>query len=221
MGALAQLRSKLDSAARKQKRSDEADEDKKGEITFTMEEETLLRVLEGELRLRVHVHKADDVSALLRMVREYGLRVSVEHALAVDRPHIFRELRGLDIPVCYGPMDAFAYKTELRRESWHNARHLLDSGVRFGLMSDHPVTMAGQLLLQTRWFLRLGLTKQRALEILCRQNADLLGLQDVLGTLEQGKWASFICWNGDPFDLASYPSAVYGEGRRLFSPKGS
>ncbi|MEF8824577.1 MAG: hypothetical protein V5B78_12340 [Desulfohalobiaceae bacterium] len=45
-----------------------------------------------------------------------------------------------------------------------------------------------------------------------------MGLQDVLGTLEQGKWASFICWNGDPFHLASYPVAVYGEGRLLHSP---
>ena len=220
MGALAQLRSRLDEAARKSKRYDETDEDKKKEISFTAEEETLLRVLDGELTLRAHVHKADDVSTLLRLVREHGLRASVEHALAVDRPHIFRELRELGIPVCYGPLDAFAYKTELRRESWHNARHLLDSGADFGLMSDHPVTLAGQLLLQTRWFLRQGLSRQKALEILSRQNAELLGLQEVLGTLEQGKWASFVCWSGDPFDLASYPVAVYGEGERLCGPEG-
>ena len=116
-------------------------------------------------------------------------------------------------------MDAFAYKTELRPENWHNAKYLLESGADFGLMSDHPVTLAGQLLLQTRWFLRLGLSRQEALEILSRQNAELVGLQDVLGTLEAGKWASFICWNGDPFDLASYPTAVYGEGERLSSPE--
>jgi imidazolonepropionase-like amidohydrolase len=219
MGALAQLRSRLDEAARKGRRYAEADEDKKKEISFTAEEETLLRVLDGSLSLRAHVHKADDICALLRLVREFGLRVSVEHALAVDRPHIFAELRELGIPVCYGPMDAFAYKTELRLENWQNARYLLDSGASFGLMSDHPVTLAGQLLLQTRWFLRLGLTRQEALEILSRQNAELVGLQDVLGTLEPGKWASIVCWNGDPFDLASYPTAVYGEGERLVGPE--
>ncbi|MFP4392691.1 MAG: amidohydrolase family protein [Desulfohalobiaceae bacterium] len=217
MGALAQLRAKLDSAARKQKRYKEADQDKRQEITFTAEEETLLQILEGSLGLRVHVHKVDDVSSLLRLVREYGLQVSVEHALAVDKPHIFAELARLKIPVCYGPLDAFAYKVELRQEDWRNAKYLLDSGARFGLMSDHPVTLARQLLLQTRWFLRLGLSKQQAIEILSRKNAELLGLQDVLGTLEQGKWASFVCWSGDPFDLASYPTAVYGEGKLLYS----
>jgi imidazolonepropionase-like amidohydrolase len=48
-------------------------------------------------------------------------------------------------------------------------------------------------------------------------NARILGIDDRLGTLEKGKWASFICWSGDPFDLTSYPVAVYGEGELLFS----
>jgi hypothetical protein len=33
----------------------------------------------------------------------------------------------------------------------------------------------------------------------------------------KGKWASFICWRGDPFDLTNYPVAVYGEGNLLYS----
>jgi imidazolonepropionase-like amidohydrolase len=59
------------------------------------------------------------------------------------------------------------------------------------------------------------LSKQQALELVTRKNAEILGIDDRLGTLEPGKWASFICWNGDPFDLASYPTAVYAEGRWL------
>jgi imidazolonepropionase-like amidohydrolase len=84
-------------------------------------------------------------------------------------------------------------------------------------MTDHPVTPARQLFLQTRWFIRAGLSKQQAIEIVSRQNADILGLSAILGTLEKGKWASFACWNGDPFTLTSYPVAVYGEGKLLYS----
>jgi imidazolonepropionase-like amidohydrolase len=39
----------------------------------------------------------------------------------------------------------------------------------------------------------------------------------MLGSLEKGKWASFTCWNGDPFDVTSFPVAVYGEGKLLFA----
>ena len=47
----------------------------------------------------------------------------------------------------FGPLDAFAYKVELRHENWRNVRHLLESGVDFGLMTDHPVIPQRNLLL--------------------------------------------------------------------------
>ena len=93
----------------------------------------------------------------------------------------------------------------------------MESGAHFGLLTDHPVTQARQLFLQTRWFTRVGLSKQQAIELVSRKNAEILGIQDILGALEKGKWASFTCWNKDPFDLTGYPVAVYGEGECLFS----
>jgi imidazolonepropionase-like amidohydrolase len=66
------------------------------------------------------------------------------------------------------------------------------------------------VFLQTRVFLMADFSKQDAVELVSGKNAELLGIQKDLGTLEQGKWASFICWNGDPFHLTSYPEAVYG-----------
>jgi imidazolonepropionase-like amidohydrolase len=62
-----------------------------------------------------------------------------------------------------------------------------------------------------------GVSKKDAIELISRKNARILGIDDRVGTIEKGKWASFICWNGDPFDLTSYPVAVYGEGELLFS----
>ena len=110
------------------------------------------------------------------------------------------------------------YTTGILHEDWRNIRHLLASGVEFGLMTDHPVTLARQLFLQTRWFVRAGMSKQQAVELVSRNNAAILGIGKMLGTLQKGKWASFIGWNGDPFDLASYPVAVYGEGNLLYQP---
>jgi imidazolonepropionase-like amidohydrolase len=217
MGAIALLRKRLDEVRQKEQRFIKTKGAKKEEITFSAEENILREVLARKTRLRAHVHKIDDIAALLRLVDEFNIRISVEHASDVHHPGIFLELKKRDIPVIYGPLDGFAYKVELKHENWRNIRHLLDSKVQFGLMTDHPVTPARQIFLQTRWFVRAGLTKQEAIEIVARRNAEILGVGKILGTLEKGKWASFSCWNNDPFDLASYPVAVYGEGQLLYS----
>ncbi len=215
MGAVSLLRNKIEEVRRKGQQIDRLDENEKRKIVFSPEEDVLLELLAGKTVLRTHVHKIDDIAALIRLADEFGLRVTVDHAMGVHGPEIFRELKQRDIPVIYGPIDGFAYKVELKQETWRNIRHLIDSGVEFGLMTDHPVTASRQLLLQTRWFMRFGYTRQAAIELVSRKNAMILGIADRLGTLEPGKWASFTCWNGDPFDLASYPTAVYGEGRLL------
>ena len=217
MGALGMLRKALADVSRKMARRRKARGAKKEEITFSADEDVLRDLLAGTQRLRAHVHKIDDVAALLRLAREFKLRVTVEHAMDVHRPGIFRELKKRKVPVTYGPVDAFAYKVELKHATWRNVRCLIDSGVEFGLMTDHPVTPSRSLFLSTRWFTRAGLSKQQAVELVSRKNAELLGVDDVLGTLAKGKWASFACWNGDPFDITSYPTAVFGEGEVLFA----
>lgn len=220
MGALALLRKKLDEVRQKAQKHRKAKGSKKEEITFSAEEGVLRDVLKGKMRLRAHVHKIDDIASLLRLVDEFKINVTVDHAMDVHQPEIFRKLAKRKIPVIYGPIDCFAYKVELKHEDWRNIRFLLESQVSYGLMSDHPVTHVRQLLHQTRWFTRNGLSKQQAIETVSRRNAEILGMADILGTFEKGKWASFTCWNGDPFDLTSYPVAVYGEGLLLFSEGG-
>lgn len=217
MGALALLRKRLDEIRQKMDKLRKARGKARADIVFSAEEALLRDVLLGRERLRVHAHKIDDIASLLRVTEEFGLKITVEHTADVNDPHIYRELKKRGIAVVFGPIDSFSYKTELQHENWRNVRHLLDSGVEFGLMTDHPVVLQRTLHLQLRHFVRLGLGRQQALEIITRRNAEILGIQRFLGTLEKGKWASFIGWNGDPFDLTRYPVAVYGEGRLLFS----
>jgi imidazolonepropionase-like amidohydrolase len=217
MGAMAILRGRLSEVHRKDRQYRKAKGSKKEEITFTAEDKVLQDLLAAKVRLRAHVHKIDDIAALLRLVDDFNIRLTIEHAMDVHRAEIFQELKKRKIPVVYGPIDSFAYKVELKHEDWRNIRHLITSGVQFGLMTDHPVTLARQLFLQTRWFVRAGMSKQQAIELVSRQNAMILGIDKQLGTLAKGKWASFICWRGDPFDLTNYPVAVYGEGNLLYS----
>ena len=213
MGTMALLREKLYQAKERMRKQI-------GDIP-SQEELILRNILKGRERMRVHAHKTDDIAALLRIVDEFHLDITVEHAKDVYDPEVFRELKKRRIPVVYGPLDSLAYKTELKHDSWRNIRHLIDSGVQFGLMTDHPVTLQKTLHLGLRWFLRCGLDKNQALAIITKNNAEILGIGRELGTLEAGKWASFICWNGDPFDLTSYPVAIYAEGKQIYSEQSS
>ncbi len=223
MGALAILRAKLTDVRQKmakekgQKENEEGNGNGKAEeVTYTAEEQVLRTLLRGENRYRVHAHKADDIAALLRIADEFGLKVTVEHSMDIHQAGVYEELKKRDIPVVYGPLDSLAYKVELKHEDWRNIRYLIDSGVEFGLMTDHPVIMQNMLLFSLRHFLHLGYSKQDALEIITRKNAKILGIDDILGTLEAGKWASFVCWSGDPFALESVPVAVYAEGQLVY-----
>ena len=217
MGALAILRAKLVDVQNKMtKEAAKAGEGKADEVTYTAEEAVMKSMLAGEERYRVHVHKKDDIAAILRFVDDFGLKVVVEHTMDVHEPGIYEELAARGIPVIYGPMDTLAYKVELKHEGWRNLQYLLDSGVTFGLMTDHPVIMQNMLFYCLRHFLHLGVTKQAALEVITRQNAEILGIDDVLGTLAPGKWGSCVCWNGDPFALESRPVAVYAEGKLVY-----
>ncbi len=162
------------------------------------------------------MHKVDDIASLLRLQEEFGVTVTVEHACDVASGKIFATLKERGIPVIFGPLDSFAYKVELRHENWRNVRCLLESGVEFGLMTDHPVIPQRNLALELRWFTRCGLNREDAIEIITRRNAQLLGVGDILGTLEKGKWASFSCWNGDPFDVTRYPVKVFAEGALVY-----
>jgi imidazolonepropionase-like amidohydrolase len=216
MGAMCLLRGQLDEARQKIKALQRVKGKKKEEIIFSATQMVFRDILEGKETLRIHVHKIDDIAAMLRLVDEFKLKVTVEHAMDVHGPDIFGELKKAGIPVIYGPVDGFASKVELRNKNWKNIRHLLDSGVQYGLMTDHPVTPVRNLLIQTRWFIRAGLSKQQAVELISRKNAEILGVDRMLGTLQKGRWASFVCWNGDPFDLTRYPVAVFAEGSLVY-----
>lgn len=180
---------------------------------FDPELRLLFPVVRGEEVLRVHVHKEDDIAALIMLKRELNLRVVIDHACDVHTREAFEKIKKEGIPLVYGPVDAFAYKTELKHEWWRNVRYLVDVRPFFGLMSDHPVVLQRNLYLQLRFFRRFGMDRPEAISLITYNNAKILGVEDLIGSVEPGKWASLVVWKGEPFSLEAYPTLVVAEGK--------
>lgn len=175
----------------------------------------LIPVVEGRELLRVHVHKIDDIMALILLRRKLSLyaplKVTVDHACDVNQLWVFERLKSERIPLVYGPIDAFAYKTELKHESYKNVRLVVKAKPLFALMSDHPVVLQRNLFLQTRYLLRYGMSKSEAIATVTGNPAKILGLD--VGIVKPGYRASLVVWSGDPFTYVDYPIVVIGEGK--------
>lgn len=211
MGAISILRNELTKAM---KAKELLSAKKKVMAEVEPQTEALIEILEGRQTLMVHVHKEDDVVNLIRLMGEFGFRAVIHHAGDVHSPEVWQKVKKANLDVIFGPLDAFAYKVELKHDSWKNARFLAESGVRFGLMTDHPVILQRNLFLQVRFFLRFGMSRQKAVSLVSSQPASILGCHDI-GKLEKGKLASLLVWGGDPFSLESWPTAVIAEGKTL------
>ncbi|MCX8205259.1 MAG: amidohydrolase family protein [Candidatus Nezhaarchaeota archaeon] len=214
MGAVAVLRRWLDKAASTMRLVEQG---KKDIDEVEPELKALFPILRGEEVMRVHAHRADDAIALLKLREAYGFKATVEHLCDVSSKEVFKRIKEAGVPIVYGPIDSFPYKTELRNESYRNVKLLVEVSPFYGLMSDHPSILQRNFFLQLRFFRRFGLSQAECISIVTLRNAQILGVDSVLGVLEAGKWASFTVWSGDPFSLDAYPVLVVGEGRELHS----
>ncbi|MCK5785344.1 MAG: amidohydrolase family protein [Candidatus Sabulitectum sp.] len=182
---------------------------------FSPAENALMELLSGEKTAKVHVHKEDDVLYLIEFARKYGIKVTAEHTGDVFHKEIFDELGEAGIPIVYGPLGSVGYKVELKHAYYQNAGLIMKSGAFYGLMTDHPVIWTPFLRESLKFFLVQGMSPEEAISMITWKNAKILGLDDILGTVEQGKTASLIVWDQDPLNLAAFPGMVMGEGKVL------
>ncbi len=185
------------------------------ELELSTEDKALVELLSGTKTVKIHVHKEDDVLYLIDFVKRYGIKATADHCGDVHHKAIFDELAKAGIPVVAGPLGSLAYKVELKHEDYRNVGELMRSKAAYGLMTDHPVILSYQLRDSLKYFLVQGMSDADAIGIVTKRNAEILGIDDILGTVEKGKLASVVVWDRDPLSLGAYPLAVYAEGKQV------
>lgn len=176
--------------------------------------ENLARVIEGDLPLRVHAHRADDIMTVFRIVEEFGIEeLSIEHA--TEGHLIAEEFATRGIPAVVGPSLYSGAKYELSNITFETPGILHEAGVKVAIQTDAPVLPQKHLDVCVGLAMREGLPEEAALATVTRNPAEILGISDRVGTLEAGTDADLVVWDGEPFEIATSPDRVFVDGEPI------
>ncbi|HEX4701051.1 MAG TPA: amidohydrolase [Pseudonocardiaceae bacterium] len=177
--------------------------------------ETLVRVLDGELLWDQHTHRADDIATAIRLSEEFGYHLVVNHG---TEGHLLADLLAeKNIPVIYGPMFTTRVKVELRNRSMRAAGIMAKAGVKLAITTDHPVVPIHFLVHQATLAVKEGLDRTTALRALTVNPAEILRLDDQVGSLKPGLDGDVVIWSGDPLDVMSRALRVFINGREVYT----
>jgi len=173
--------------------------------------EVLARVLKRELPLRAHAHRADDIMTALRIAKEFNLNISIEHC--TEGHKIVKELKEAGVWAIVGPTLTNRSKVELKELSWNTLRTLWEAGIPVAITMDHPVIPVGYLPTAAAYAVKAGLPYEEALKAITINPAKILGIDDRYGSIEVGKMADLVLWNGDPLEIQSRVEKVWIHGK--------
>jgi imidazolonepropionase-like amidohydrolase len=177
--------------------------------------EVLGRVLRREIPWRQHCHRADDIATAIRLSREFGYDLVIDHG---TEAHLLADLiAAQSIPVIIGPLFTSRSKVELRNRSLANPGRLAAAGITIAITTDHPVVPINFLIHQASLAVKEGLDAQTALRAVTINPARILGVADRIGSLEPGKDADLVIWSGDPLDVTSRAERAYQDGREIYA----
>ena len=177
--------------------------------------EALIPVLKGEIPMRVHAHRADDVATAIRICEEFGIKMSWEHATEGHR--IADYIAEKDIPAVWGPGLNWRSKWETRERTFETVKNLVDAGVKVALQTDADNGKIGFLPIHAALAIRDGLSEEEAWRTITINPAEILGIADRVGSIEKGKDADLRITQGDPLDPRSQVIMVFIDGELVFS----
>ncbi len=176
--------------------------------------DALCEVLSGKRLVHFHTHRADDIMTVLRLQREFGFKVLIQHGM--ESWKVAEELAAAGVPVSNILVDSPGGKLEAMESRLDTAGILERAGVLTSLHSDDGIIDSRLMFRQAGIAVRGGMSREGALEALTINGAKQLGLDDRVGSLEAGKEADFLILSGDPFSVYTHVMETWVEGQKLF-----
>lgn len=214
MGSASLMRQALNDAVNYREKKEEAE--RKGDFfEKNLGMEALLPVIEKKMPLRVHSHRADDIATAIRIAEEFQILYTIEHC---TEGHLMAPyLAEKNVMAAVGPTLVGRSKLELKNKSWETLTALYNAGVHFCIITDHPVIPIDQFIVCASLACHAGLPREVALKAVTLWGAEHLGIADKVGSLEAGKDADIVLWDGDPLDARSHVLKTFIDGEEAYS----
>ena len=173
---------------------------------FDMKLEAMIPVIKGELPLKAHAHRADDILTSIRIAKEFGVKLTLDHC--TDGSLIADELAEEGYPAFVGPSLGSKSKIELINKSFTTPSELTKAGVKVSIITDAPVIPLQYLPMCAALAANSGLDKEDAWKAITINPAESIGIADRVGSLEVGKDADIVIWTANPMTTVGAESCV-------------
>jgi imidazolonepropionase-like amidohydrolase len=215
MGTAALVRTAFAQARDHARKQAAARDDKRPAANLKLE--ALGLALEGKVPVIFAAHRADDLATALRLAKEFGLKARLD--LATEGYLMADALQEAKVPVVVHPtMQRAAASMETYHSQLCNAAVLAGRGVPLavGTGFEGYVPKTRVLRHEAATAMAYGLGPERALAAITLEAAKILGIERERGSLEPGKAADLVLYDGDPFEHATHVTHTVLDGRVVY-----
>ncbi len=211
MGAAALLRELLVNTQRYFRQIQYANADISKLPKYDVKLEAMLPVIKKNIPLKIHAHRADDIFTALRIAKEFDVDITIEHCTdgALIADYIAKEA----VSVVVGPSFGHRTKFESSNKSFTTPGILSKSGIKVAITTDSPVTPLHTLPLMAGMAISAGMDFEEALKAITLNAAEIIGIENRVGSITVGKDADLVISEDDPFQISSKPWMVLIDGR--------
>lgn len=182
---------------------------------FDMKMEALIPLIRREIPLKAHAHRADDIFTALRIAKEFDLDITLDHC--TEGHLIAEDLVKEGKPAIVGPSFGDRSKFELKNLTFDTPKLLVEAGVKVAITTDSPVTPLQYLSLCAGLAHKAGLDEMEALKAITINPAEIIGIDDRVGSIEAGKDADIVIFDKNPLkDIDSYTFMTIIDGKIVY-----
>jgi imidazolonepropionase-like amidohydrolase len=179
--------------------------------------DALVDVLRGKLYVQIHCYRADEFLTEMAMAKEFGYKLRAFHH-AVEAYKVADKIAANNVGVATWA-DWWGFKEEAWDATPWNAVMLLRHGVRVAIKSDSDDQIRRLNVEAAKTMRYGGATEDEAIRMITLNAAWIIGVDDRVGSIDVGKDADLVIWDGYPLSSYGVPEKVIIDGAIFFDRK--